>query len=204
MCVRVLHSCLCVRLCARAHVHVRVRTCVRVREQLSMCAGVHARGACVCTRARVSVVRVFSRCTCVHAARVRVVCVCARVHAHVRLRRWCGCARVLRVCCATARLRVLARVRAHVGVRVCMGAWVHVRSRAFLMCDLSLGGLVGTIVTSQGSVRLDHHGWVSVGALGRDGSAEYGSIHIGMSSVISGWNHGSVMRLKKSADMPCT
>ena len=63
---------------------------------------------------------------------------------------------------------------------------------------------MGTIVTSQGSVRLDHHGWVSVGALGRDGLAEYGSIHIGMSSVISGWNHGSVMRLKKSADMPCT
>ena len=108
---------------------VRVLVCVRVRRVRAVCGTAHRcagdvrvrASVCVCTRARVSAVCVCAQCACVR-------CVCARRCAHVRLRRCadgCMCA-----CCATARLRVLARVHAHVGVRVCMHAcaftWVCV------------------------------------------------------------------------------
>ena len=118
---------------------MRVLVCVRVRRVRAVCGTAHRcagdvrvrASVCVCTRARVSAVCVCAQCACVR-------CVCARRCAHVRLRRCadgCMCA-----CCATARLRVLARVHAHVGVRACMHMRLRSNGCAFLMCDLSLGG----------------------------------------------------------------
>ena len=171
-----LHVCVRVPPCACVCVtgwHVRRGVRVRARVCVHPCACV--RGVRVCT-VRVPTVCVCERvCTCAPAAPVRtdvgarVVCHCASARVCTRAcSRWCAC--------------VHACVCVQMGVR--------------FLCATSVW--VGTIVCRQGSVRLDHHGWVLVGGLGREGKAEYGSngayTYLGTSSVISGWDDGSVMR----------
>ena len=145
---------LCVAcLCARA------AACVRVRDWLACVQG------CARARARVCApVRMCPRCACVHSARACGVCVRAGVHMCA-----CGaCADGCRCACCVP-LRVCACVHA------CMLTWVCVRACTCVCVQMGVRFLcatsvwVGTIVCRQGSVRLDHHGWVLVGGLGREG-----------------------------------
>ena len=145
---------LCVAcLCARAAV------CVRVRDWLACAQG------CARARARVCApVRMCPRCACVHSARACGVCVRAGVHmcACGACADGCRCARV--VChCASARVCTRACSR----WCACVHACVCVQMGVCFLCATSVW--VGTIVCRQGSVRLDHHGWVLVGGLGREG-----------------------------------
>ena len=130
------------------------------------CAGLRigAQGMCACARVCVCApVRVCPRCVCVHSARACGVCAHAGVH-------MCACGAVLTDVCARAvPLRVCVCWHACMLTWVCVCACMRVNSHgcAFLMCDLSLGGR-HCLSPGLGEAR-PHHGWVSVGGLGREG-----------------------------------
>ena len=132
--------------CARACLCVRAPRACRVRDCASVRRGVRVR---------------------THTARTRTVHTRTLAHAGVHM---CACGAVLMDVCARAvPLRVCVCWHACMLTWVCVCACMRVHSHgcAFLMCDLSLGGR-HCLSPGLGEAR-HHHGWVSVGGLGREG-----------------------------------